>query len=500
MPATTRHRMPAAALIGCLTAMAAPVAIALTIPVPVLAAPPPAIAEPANAGFVASANAAIATPATAVFATPATPAPAHAGFVAAGAAATAAPGGATVPTPGGSAPSGGTGTRPGRAMPTVNPNPPSVTVTVGTAGSGAPAYRIQVRNPGRTPVDTMVRQTLPPGAAATSISGGGRATRSVGPATPSEVTWLVTVPAAGTTTLRTALAPPPVQQALVTPACVYARNGTTPYDCATATWQAAPVSSGKDAGRHSDKAGASPLWRRPPVLAGGLVALLTLGVGMPLWWQRRRRRGAYPDPADMPQADPAAVERASRGTVYPRAAVPRPVSRRRRPPVWLVVGTASMLLVGVVGTAAWTATTQVSGANAGKQPTSGAWVGQADVGAVGSTLQDASFEFTVYRVACLSIGVIRQCQAIVGVHNGTPEKQPWHGALQRAYLPGGTWVSTDENATRAANGGRDVFANPVPAGGRLLLPLVFTVDGRNPPTQLELRSGVFSAGVRVNVP
>jgi hypothetical protein len=60
-------------------------------------------------------------------------------------------------------------------------------------------------------------------------------------------------------------------------------------------------------------------------------------------------------------------------------------------------------------------------------------------------------------------------------------------------------VAADEDATRSANLGQDVFARPVAAGSRVLLPLVFTVHGTDPPKQLELRSGVFSAGVRVDV-
>ena len=77
---------------------------------------------------------------------------------------------------------------------------------------------------------------------------------------------------------------------------------------------------------------------------------------------------------------------------------------------------------------------------------------------------------------------------------------PGTASCNGRYLPGGRWVSTDESATRTANLGRDVFADPVAAGSRMVLPLVFTVDGRDPPQQLELRSGVFSAGVRVHMP
>ncbi|MDI5943828.1 hypothetical protein QLR68_38020, partial [Micromonospora sp. DH15] len=132
----------------------------------------------------------------------------------------------------------------------------------------------------------------------------------------------------------------------------------------------------------------------------------------------------------------------------------------------------------------------------------GAWVGTSTSGGIGMPLREQALEFTVYRIACPSASSAagRQCQATVGVRNLTPEQQTWHGEMQRAYLPGGTWVSTDEAATRLANQGRDVFGQPLAAGSRLVLPLVFTVDGTDRPRQLELRSGVFSAGVRVDVP
>ncbi|PSK65510.1 hypothetical protein B0E53_02514 [Micromonospora sp. MH33] len=185
--------------------------------------------------------------------------------------------------------------------------------------------------------------------------------------------------------------------------------------------------------------------------------------------------------------------------------MPTTAARRRRPPIWLVVGVAAAVLAGVVGAAAWTATQRVAAMDTTKQPTSGAWVGNSVTGPLGVPLRESAFEFTVYRLAC-GAGTLpvapaggRQCLATVGVRNLTPGEQTWHGQLQRAYLPGGNWVAADENATRVANLGRDVFAQPVAAGSRVLLPIVFTVHGDDPPKQLELRSGVFSAGVRVDV-
>ncbi|NES35682.1 hypothetical protein G3554_05795, partial [Micromonospora sp. PPF5-17] len=186
-------------------------------------------------------------------------------------------------------------------------------------------------------------------------------------------------------------------------------------------------------------------------------------------------------------------------------AMPAVAGRRRTPPVGVMVGVAAAVLAGVVGAAGWTATQRVAAIDTAKQPTSGAWMGKSVSGGVGVPLREAAFEFTVYRLACgaASLPVTkpgdRQCLATIGVRNLTPDEQTWHGQLQRAYLPGGNWVPADEDATQVANLGQDVFAKPVAAGSRVLLPLVFTMHGTDPPKQLELRSGVFSAGVRVDV-
>ena len=405
------------------------------------------------------------------------------------------------------------------AVPTTGPAPvqpsmPPVSVAVGAAGTPAPGYRIEVRNAGPAPVETMVRQELPTGSRATTVTGGGQRTGPVG-ATTGEVTWRLRLPARSTTTLHTALAVTGQDRSVTAPACVYGTDGTRPYDCATATWvgtATAPTAT----------ATAAPAWRRPPVLLAVATALLVL-VGGALWWTAGRRRRAAPavsaatgptDPVGAagpgavppgPPVGPGTGGPTDRGTVYPRPALPTPTVRRRRPPVWLTVGVAAAVLAGVVGAAAWTATQRVAAMDTTKQPTSGAWVGSSVTGALGVPLRETAFEFTVYRVSC-GAGVVpaapaggRPCLATVGVRNLTSEQQTWHGQLQRAYLPSGNWVAADEDATRVANLGRDVFAQPVAAGRRVLLPLVFTVRGAEPPKQLELRSGVFSAGVRVDV-
>ncbi|SBT53043.1 hypothetical protein [Micromonospora auratinigra] len=394
---------------------------------------------------------------------------------------------------------------PTRAAPIQMTTPP-VTLRVAASNTPAPGYRIEVRNAGTGTVETTVRQELPTGSRATTVTGGGRAARAVGAAGPNEVTWRLRLPAQSTTSLHTALAMTAPGQSVTAPTCVYGSDGTRPYDCATATW------TGSAAAVPAARATAAPAWQRPPVLLAGLAAVLVLTGGALWWWwlRRRQRSGVRPDgPAAASAGTPAvaggAGGPADRGTVYPRPALPNATRRRRGPPVWLVVGVAVAVLAGVVGAAAWTATQRVAAYDTTKQPTSGAWEGRSVNGRLGTPLREAAFEFTVYRVACgtgelpVTKPGARQCLATVEVRNLTPGEQNWHGQLQRAYLPGGNWVPTDADATRAANLGRDVFAQPVAAGSRVLLPLVFTMPGADPPKQLELRSGVFSAGVRVDV-
>ncbi|MGC5050575.1 hypothetical protein ACLQ2S_03835 [Micromonospora sp. DT48] len=356
---------------------------------------------------------------------------------------------------------------------------PKVSVRVAPEQSPDPRYRIEVRNTGSTSVETTVRQELPQGVSASTVSDGGRVVSPDG-SRSTEVTWRLRLPPGGTTTLGTTLTTAS-QQPVTAPACAFASDGRQPYDCASATWTA----PGDSALNAQEPTG----WRRqaPALLAAG-TALLVLGLVALITWRRRRRPVAAALASDGP------------GTIYPRPATPRPPTRRRKPPVWLVVPVAATVLAGTVGAAAWSATRRVTAIDTDSQPTTGAWKGTGVQGVLGMPLREDAFEFTVYRMSCEPGRGARQCQATVGVRNLTREHQSWHGKLQRAYLANGNWVTTDESATRRANQGRDVFADPVAAGSRLVLPLVFTINGREVPQRLELRSGVFSAGVRVDVP
>ncbi|SCF32816.1 hypothetical protein GA0074695_5649 [Micromonospora viridifaciens] len=398
---------------------------------------------------------------------------------------------------------------PSAKPPPVQMPPPPVTLAMSAATTPAPGYQIQVRNGGNGVVETTVRQALPAGTKATMVTGGGRAAPGVGSSRGGEVTWRLRLPAHSTTTLHTALSTTTTGQSVTAPTCAYGTDGTRPYDCATAIWT--------DAAPAAVTAAAPAWWRRPPVLLAALGVLLIVTPGVVAWRFRRRQRsggaptgrqrsGGAPAGQGAPVLAGGAAGPAERGTVYPRPAMPARAGRRRTPPVWLMAGVAVAVLAGVGGAAAWTATQRVAAIDTAKQPTSGAWMGKSVTGAVGVPLRESAFEFTVYRVAC-GAGSLpsataggRQCLATVGVRNFTSDEQTWHGQLQRAYLADGNWVAADEDATRVANLGRDVFAQPVAAGSRVILPLVFTVRGSDQPKQLELRSGVFSAGVRVDMP
>ncbi|MEO3744640.1 hypothetical protein [Plantactinospora sp. B5E13] len=200
-----------------------------------------------------------------------------------------------------------------------------------------------------------------------------------------------------------------------------------------------------------------------------------------------------------PEEEP--VEAPSRVTARaprPRTSPPIKGVRRQRPPAWTAVGIAALAAVALATVTAWTGSSQVSAISGDRQPSSGAWVGRTVAGPLGTSLRESAFEFTVYRLGCPSGA--QGCEAVVGVRNVTDRSQRWHAQLQRAYLPGGDWVGADVPATRIANAGRDPFAEPLPAGERLIVPVVFAPTGTTTPDRIELRSAVFSAGVSVNVP
>ncbi|PZM96957.1 MAG: hypothetical protein DIU79_03750 [Actinobacteria bacterium] len=338
-------------------------------------------------------------------------------------------------------------------------NPEAVTLSIDSSGQYWPDYRLQVRNATPRPVHVTVRQELPQGTAVTVASDGGRAEQN-------ELVWRIRVPARTSSTLTASLTHSGDVEPLISPACAYQRRGERPYDCATASWTPPPHILPKDT---------TPWWRKPQPLHLALLGTGALLAAFTLWRLLRRRRSA-----------PALA-----------TATPTP-RRRRRPRAALVFGLVVVLLGVGVATSAGAAAFGAHTLGLFGKPRAAAWIGTPQSGPIGAELREAAFDITVYRLACRPVGDDTQrCLATVGVRNHTKRNQYWHASMQRAYLPTGTWVGADEAATRAANGGRDMFADPVVPGQRLLVPIAFTVTGGLLPNRLELRSGVFSAGVSV---
>ncbi|SDY56067.1 hypothetical protein SAMN05444365_102650 [Micromonospora pattaloongensis] len=349
--------------------------------------------------------------------------------------------------------------------------PQTVSLGINSSGTLSPNYRIEVRNSTAKPIDVTVRQELPRGTTVTTTSPEARPKEG-------EVTWQLKAPPRSNTTLTSSLTHSG-GSTLFSPACAYERDGSRPYSCATAAWTPPPDITP----RH-----APPWWQQPRTLtiigASALVGL-TLLWGLVAVARRWRRRAA----------GRSRIGPTTRAPI--RGLAPPPAPRRRRRPPAVVVLAFTLLLLALTGALGTRAV--VAGADTiqlARQQTG--WVGNQTSGPVGAALREDSFEFTVYRIGCQQVGPgTRRCIATVGVHNASGKDGHWHAGLQRAYLPTGSWVSTDEAATREANKGRDMFAEPLAAGQRLLFPLAFTVTSELLPTRIELRSGAFNAGVSV---
>jgi hypothetical protein len=334
------------------------------------------------------------------------------------------------------------------------PSPPAVAVSVTSSGQNAAVYRVEVRNDAPDATDVVVRQSVPPGVAVT-------ATDPPATVTDAEITWRVPLGGGRTRSMSATFLPdgdvarrqPGV---LAGAACAYPDAEAAPAACAAATWRASgPVATSPPWWRH---------WLLP--LAFAFVALGVLAVIL------RRRAGPAPEP-----------ER------------PRDRPPRRGPPAWTVFALALMLLVGG-GTAVATATVPRLAAIAGVQPTSeDGWIGAVPTGGVGEELRENAFAFTAYRIAC-SVGRPSRCTADVGVHNPTAAADRWYPSMQRVRY-GDDFVAVDEAATLESNG-RDVFAEPLGPGEHRLARLSFVLPNRARGDVLELRSGAFAGGVRVD--
>ncbi|MDG4767270.1 hypothetical protein O7632_24715 [Solwaraspora sp. WMMD406] len=352
-----------------------------------------------------------------------------------------------------------------------------IAVRIDDVGQSAPTYRIEALNHTVAPVEVTLRLGIPSDTAAATVSSGGQVDES-------EITWRLPLPASGAATVNASFRPGGSGTPQTFPVCAYEPDTARPYDCAADEWI---PTAGLEA--------SDPWWQRPSLTLIGGLAALTLVAMIGYGWRRRlrehqvRRRRTL-TPAGRRVRPPSMSTRAL-------SSPEPPATQRWRPSPPMVFGLLSAMLLGlgVAGVRAATYGSEVL--DQANQAPSG-WIGDSQTGGIGALLSESAFEFVVYRLACAEAGGDqRRCLATVEVRNTGGSEQLWYGPLQRAYLPTGDWVGVDEAATREENGGRDIFTEPVPPDGRMLVPLAFTVAGELTPDRLVLRSGAFSAGVTV---
>jgi hypothetical protein len=340
-----------------------------------------------------------------------------------------------------------------------SPDAGQVDVAVTSTGDRDADYRVVVRNFTAAPTELSVRQSVPDGASVTATSPAPGPGGSPGPGSPNEVVWPVRLGPYEATTLTATFTPDHGGTPLSGAACAYVGWAGEPVDCAAAVWSPAGPAV---------VAQPEPWWRHwwVPTLGALLVAAVVLFVR----WGR-----------------PRAAARVTALTDRGRAGV--------------AVVTALVLLVGLGVLAVALALPRLASATtatAQRGPGSG-WLGPVTSGPLGTPLRENAFEFTAYRFVCVPEGGGQRCTAVVGLANRSGTAEYWHPHLQRLTVAGDLPVHTDEMATRAANGGRDVFAAPLAPGDQRLAQLTWAIPAGATATTVELHSGAFANGVRVRV-
>jgi hypothetical protein len=308
------------------------------------------------------------------------------------------------------------------------------------------SYALRVENGTADPIDVAVTLELPSGARVLTASDRGRASGDT-------VMWWLTVPADAVRSLHST-ATTAGRQAAVSTACVAEVGSTRVLDCA-----AVP-----DA-RPSRGAVAAWPWRQ--IVSYTLVSALAVGV---VWAAHRRRRHTHPGTAT------------------------------REPYAWVVFLLAVLALAVPLAVAVAVLAPRMPGASGvgARGVDGGGWTGPHRPLELGVPATDGAVQFTVYRLTCTGTGA-RTCTAIVALRNVGATPQSWAAQLQRLYTSDTAWVGADPTAGVSANGGADVFKDPIGPRQRLVATLVFPLPSGAAPTRLELREGVFARGVYLPV-
>ncbi|MEV0714182.1 hypothetical protein [Asanoa sp. NPDC050611] len=340
------------------------------------------------------------------------------------------------------------------------PDASQVDVAVTSTGNNRDAdFSVVVRNFTAAPTELSVRQSVPDGAGVTATSPAPGPGGSPGPGSPNEIVWPVRLGPYEATTLTATFTPDHGGTPLSGGACAYVGWAGEPVDCAATVWTPAGPAV---------VAEPEPWWRHWWVAALGMLLVATTVVLVRYGW-------------------PRAAARVTALTDRGRAGV--------------AVVTALVLLTGLGVLAVALALPRLASATtatAQRGPGSG-WLGPVSTGALGTPLRENAFEFTAYRFTCVPEGGGQRCTAVVGLTNRSATAEYWHPHLQRLATAGGQEVHTDEMATRAVNGGRDVFAAPVAPGDQRLAQVTWAIPASATPDTVELHSGAFANGVRVRV-
>jgi hypothetical protein len=310
------------------------------------------------------------------------------------------------------------------------------------------SYALRVENGTADPIDVAVTLEVPSDARVLTASDRGRASGDT-------VVWWLTVPAGDGRDLHSIATTTTERRSGVGTACVADVATTRVLDC-----EAVP--------RPTPRRGVVAAWPWRQILSYALIGALAIGV---IRVVHRRWRHNHP------------------------------TQRTREPYAWVVLLLAVLALVAPLVVAVAVLAPRVTGAGgAGSRGVNGGgWTGQHRALERGVPTADGGVQFTVYRLDCTGADA-RTCNAVVALRNISGMPQSWAAQLQRLYTSDSAWVGADPAASATANGGADVFKDPIGPGQRLVATLVFPTPAGAAPKRLELREGVFSRGVYLPLP
>jgi hypothetical protein len=321
----------------------------------------------------------------------------------------------------------------------VAPQATDVTVAIGATTADANTYQVRLTNTTDHPVTTVVTQDLPRGATSATAPGA-----TVGNGL---IIWKPTLKAHTTTVLTSTVNAPRGPGRRVSSACTADPQTGRPLGCAsTVVEQPADVVT-------------APWWRSPWLLLIPIVGIIVWLI----WTYRHTLAIALTHTGKLRRAAPLISLAALVGILAGGFVLAKP---------YLSGGVAKKQALGQVG-----------------------WAGEDHPAQLGTPASDGAAEFTVHRMACAQT----TCNVMVTARNLTGKPLTWYRTLQHLTTATDAWTVPDAGATAAANGGADVFAQPILPGGSVVCALTFPVPKGAVPHRLELRESTGVRGVHLDL-